>query len=130
MDEALKDWARIVVMFVEAAAVLLIAVGAIEALWKAAASGVDATLGTKKLIWVHFARWLLLALEFQLAADILRTAVQPSWNDIGQLGAIAGIRTFLGFFLERDMESAIRYEDARIGGAEAKAEETRAPDPA
>jgi uncharacterized membrane protein len=49
--------------------------------------------------------WLLLGLEFALAADIVRTAISPTWVDIGQLGAIAVIRTFLNFFLERDLDS-------------------------
>jgi uncharacterized membrane protein len=46
----------------------------------------------------------LLGLEFELAADIVRTAIAPSWTEIGQLGAIAVIRTFLNYFLERDVE--------------------------
>ncbi len=50
------------------------------------------------------ARYLALALEFQLAADILSTAIAPSWNQIGKLGAIAVIRTALNFFLSREME--------------------------
>ena len=33
-----------------------------------------------------------------------RTAIAPNWTDIGQLGAIAVIRTFLNYFLERDVE--------------------------
>lgn len=111
MEEALKDWAGLVVMLLEAAAALLIAVGAIEALWRTAAGGIAAKLSTKKFVWVHFARWLMLGLEFQLAADVLTTAVEPSWDDIGKLAAIAGIRTFLGFFLERDMETAVQHED-------------------
>jgi uncharacterized membrane protein len=48
--------------------------------------------------------WLLLALEFALAADIIRSAISPSWGDIGQLAAIAAIRTFLNYFLEKDLE--------------------------
>jgi len=40
-----------------------------------------------------------------MAADIIRTAISPTWTDIGQLGAIAAIRTFLNYFLERDLES-------------------------
>lgn len=51
-----------------------------------------------------FGVWLLLGLEFELAADIVRTAISPSWTDIGQLGAIAVIRTFLNYFLEKDVE--------------------------
>ena len=49
------------------------------------------------------ARYLALALEFQLAADILTTAIAPSWDQIGKLGAIAVIRTALNFFLSREM---------------------------
>jgi uncharacterized membrane protein len=49
------------------------------------------------------ARYLALALEFQLGADILSTAVAPTWTQIGKLGAIAIIRTALNFFLSREM---------------------------
>lgn len=44
-----------------------------------------------------------MALEFQLAADILATAVAPSWNQIGKLAAVAAIRTALNYFLSREM---------------------------
>jgi uncharacterized membrane protein len=46
----------------------------------------------------------LLGLEFELAADIVRTVVTPTWSDIGQLAAIGLIRTFLNYFLEKDLE--------------------------
>ena len=52
---------------------------------------------------VRFGIWLLLGLQFALAADIVRSAIAPTWNDIGQLAAIAAIRTFLNYFLERDL---------------------------
>jgi len=52
------------------------------------------------------ARYLTLALEFQLGADILSTAISPSWDQIGKLGAIAVIRTALNFFLQREMHEA------------------------
>ena len=50
------------------------------------------------------ARYLALALEFELGADILGTAVSPSWDQIGKLGAIAVIRTGLNFFLSMEMK--------------------------
>lgn len=50
------------------------------------------------------ARYLALALEFQLGADILSTAIAPSWQEIGKLGAIAVIRTALNFFLSKEMQ--------------------------
>ena len=50
------------------------------------------------------ARYLALALEFELGADILSTAIAPSWDQIGKLGAIAVIRTGLNYFLMREMK--------------------------
>ena len=56
-------------------------------------------------IRLTLARYLALALEFQLGADILSTAIAPSWEQIGKLGAIAVIRTALNFFLSKEMEA-------------------------
>jgi len=50
------------------------------------------------------ARYLALALEFQLGADILSTAIAPTWDQIGKLGAIAIIRTALNYFLSLEMK--------------------------
>ena len=47
---------------------------------------------------------LALALEFLLAADIVATAVTPGWKSIGLLAAIAGIRTFLNYFLHQEVK--------------------------
>jgi uncharacterized membrane protein len=71
------------------------------------------------------ARYLALALEFQLGADILSTAVAPSWTAIGKLGSIAVIRTALNYFLGRE----IREETARAERREPTAGEgaARAP---
>ncbi len=65
---------------------------------------------------IAFARYLALALEFQLAADILSTAIAPSWDQIGKLGAVAVIRTALNFFLMREMrdEGRTAPNEARI----------------
>jgi uncharacterized membrane protein len=59
----------------------------------------------RKEIFARFASWIILALEFALAADIVRTAIAPTWNDIGMLAAIAAIRTALNYFLERDLDA-------------------------
>ena len=65
------------------------------------------------------ARYLALALEFQLGADILSTAIAPGWDQIGKLGAIAVIRTALNFFLAREMrEESERERQARASAAE------------
>jgi uncharacterized membrane protein len=57
---------------------------------------------------------LALGLEFQLAGDILRTAIAPTFEEIGQLAAIATIRTALNFFLSRELKEE-RAELARDG---------------
>ena len=54
-------------------------------------------------IWLKFATWILLGLEFALAADLLRTAVAPTWEDIAKLAVIAAIRTMLNYFLAKDI---------------------------
>jgi len=55
-------------------------------------------------------RFLAMALEFQLAADLLGTTVAPSWDQLGRLGAIALIRTFLNFFLAREIDEEEKAE--------------------
>ncbi|MBG5898543.1 DUF1622 domain-containing protein [Providencia stuartii] len=51
-----------------------------------------------------FGRWLAMALEFQLAADILATTVDPDLDSLIKLGIIAVIRTFLNYFLAKELE--------------------------
>jgi uncharacterized membrane protein len=57
------------------------------------------------------ARYLALALELQLGADILSTAVSPTWDQIGKLGAIAIIRTALNYFLLRELREELPAPD-------------------
>ncbi|MEW2706257.1 DUF1622 domain-containing protein [Streptomyces koyangensis] len=76
-------------------------------------------------IRLSLGRFLALGLEFQLAGDVLRTAIAPGFDQIGQLAAIAAIRTGLNFFLGREIE-AERQEVERLsahdrGGATAPA---------
>ncbi len=65
-------------------------------------------LGMMAYVYMKFllelARSLALSLEFLLAADIAATAVSPDWNAVGKLAVIAFIRTFLNYFLEKDVE--------------------------
>jgi uncharacterized membrane protein len=93
----------------ESLSVLFIALGALEAAYRTLMPWFArrATPGIRRQAWLGFARWLLLGLEFMLAADIVRTAIAPSFEQLGQLAAIAVIRTFLNYFLERDLEKAL-----------------------
>jgi len=109
MEELFKTAVERIALGVEAGAALFIGFGAIEALYHIAlrvtrGGPSDRPAAGMKRIWVRFAVWLLLALEFELAADVLRSAIAPTWDDVGQLAAIAAIRTVLNYFLEKDIE--------------------------
>lgn len=112
MEEEFRTAASYVALVLESLSVIFIAVGAVDAVLRLlpAFRFHRMTHGVRRDAWLSLARWLLLGLEFMLAADIVRTAISPSWNDIGQLGAIAVIRTFLNYFLERDLDAAARAE--------------------
>jgi uncharacterized membrane protein len=117
VEELFKRFAEATAIGVEAAAALFIAIGAIEAVYlvlrRYTPHGNHSVIRRKE-IWVRFAVWLVLALEFELAADVLRTAISPSWDDVGMLAAIAAIRTVLNYFLEKDIEKyAERAEPSR-----------------
>ena len=107
MEAFVEEAATWIALAVEASAVMIIAFGAVEALTAIVVNVSRAPRGTaihRKVIWVRFGVWLLLGLEFELAADIIRSTISPSWTDVGQLGAIAVIRTVLNYFLEKDLE--------------------------
>ena len=67
---------------------------------------------------------LALSLEFLLAADIAATAVSPTWTAVGKLAAISGIRTFLNFFLEREVKELEKEKLQRF-----KTKEFKKPQP-
>ena len=99
-----------------ATAILCIAIGAGEAIFLAGRyvfTSPQDVEGARRQVWRRFARWIVLALEFALAADIARTAISPTWDDIGQLAAIAVIRTALNYFLERDLEEFSKPRERR-----------------
>ena len=109
---------------VEFAAALIIGVAAIEATVKSLLLFVRpaARPELKNEVRLTFARWLAVALEFELAADILNTAVTPTWNDIEKLAAIATLRTALNYFLEKEIAEESKpsqkaAEEAVVGPA-------------
>ena len=99
--------AGVIELAVDALAVLMVGVAAIDAAFRSLQNAFRPSRALKqRAIWLNFAGWILLALEFSLGADVIGTAIAPTWDTIGKLGAIAVIRTFLSFFLARDFEDA------------------------
>ena len=89
-------------------ALIVVAIGTVEAFFTGLWVAFPAPTAHRRFreVLVRYGRWLVAGLTFQLAADIIGTSIAPSWQEVGQLGAIAVIRTFLNFFLERDLARA------------------------
>ena len=113
MGETLRAVAQYVAYVAEAVAAIVIVVGVAQALWHYFTRALPKRCEHKEMIRarIKLGHALSLGLEFLIGADILKTAVAPSWNDIGQLAAIIGIRTVLNFFLTRELEQ----EEREIG---------------
>lgn len=93
-----------IVPLVELMALIVITIGTVEAFVRGIPGALkrDNAHPAIRAFWMRYSRWLVAGLTFQLAADIIETSIAPSWDEIGKLAAIAVIRTFLNFFLERD----------------------------
>lgn len=122
MEERLRETVAVLVVIVEACGVLVIIVGSLWAfarfVWVGARRRDTAAFVPVRLT---LGRFLALGLEFQLASDILSTAVAPTFEEIAMLAAIATIRTALNYFLGREIEAERRQL--------AEQERTGAPDP-
>jgi len=111
VEVLLREFASHIALAAELICVLIVAAGSVITLLRLGISIAQAKVTdqpTRRAIFVGFAGWIILALEFALGADIVRSAIAPTWDDIGQLAAIAAIRTGLNYFLERDVETFSR----------------------
>jgi len=117
-DERLMSVVDVLVRLVEAAGALVIFLGALIGFVRFVVVAVRSRGQAEAFVPVRLdlARFLALGLEFQLASDILRTAIAPTFEQIGQLAAVAAIRTALNYFLGREIkEERDEVESARAG---------------
>lgn len=121
MEEVLADVVNVLVTVVEACGAAVIIIGAVWAFVRFLWVGLQRR-GTAAFVPVRLTlgRFLALGLEFQLASDILTTAVAPTFEEIAKLAAVATIRTALNYFLSREIAEERRQV----------AEDRSAPDPA
>jgi uncharacterized membrane protein len=118
-----KEWLAIAsehaIVVIDALALIVILGGTVEAAIASLRSILPGVSNhERREVWLRYARWLVAGLTFQLAADIIETTITTSWDAIGRIAVIALIRTFLNFFLERDVEE-VRLRQ-REGGAPAQ----------
>ena len=112
------------ILLIEFLALLIVVFATLEAFASATRAALLSRKRSYHVVWLRYGHWLVAALTFQLAADILESALAPSWEDIGRLAAVAVIRTFLNVFLERDLSAAEvderddKVESGKIGPKE------------
>lgn len=114
MEDILHSGASYLALILEALALLAIAIGTVEAVVDVVRLQFRSIVGEaqRSRVWLRFARWLVAGLTFQLGADIVHTTIAPAWDEIGRVAAIAAIRTFLTFFLDRDIAAEYERTDA------------------
>jgi uncharacterized membrane protein len=110
-DETLRAAVNVLRMLLEGAGAFWIAIGFIYAFIDLILSHIRRQTTSFTQVRITFSRYLSLALEFQLASDILSTAVAPTWEEIGKLAATAVIRTALNYFLSRDLREYVEKQE-------------------
>jgi uncharacterized membrane protein len=112
---AVKQWLVVAtenaIVIIDIMAFVVVVIGTVEAFF----GGLRAMLASpsgheRRDIWLRYARWLVAGLTFQLAADIIETSITTSWEAVGRIAAVALIRTFLNYFLDRDLEEVRRRQ--------------------
>jgi uncharacterized membrane protein len=104
-----REWLVIItenaIILIDILALIIVLVGTIEAFFGGMRAMLSSPTGHERRdIWLRYARWLVAGLTFQLAADIIETSITTEWEAVGRIAAIAVIRTFLNYFLDRDLE--------------------------
>ncbi|HEY9644683.1 MAG TPA: DUF1622 domain-containing protein [Coleofasciculaceae cyanobacterium] len=121
LENGLAVLAGFLKLILEGVSVLCIFLGLLQALQQT----LTATRQSRQLassnnfvnLRMKFGAWLLLALEFQLAADIVNTTVAPSFEALGKLGIVAIVRTFLNYFLNRELAETMRINPEKFQSA-------------
>jgi uncharacterized membrane protein len=113
-----KEWLSLVsepvIVVIDSLALLLIVAGTLEAFIKGLGVMLASASGHRSRdVWLRYARWLVAALTFQLAADLVESSITATWQAVARLAAIAVIRTFLDYFLERDLAEARELQRTR-----------------
>jgi uncharacterized membrane protein len=108
MECPVREWLLLItepaIAVIDLMALAIVVISSLEAFVRAVQLVVAPASGPeRRAIWLRYARWLVAALTFQLAADIIETSVTADWQSLGRIAAIAVIRTFLNYFLEKDL---------------------------
>ncbi len=102
-EETIQLWIGNLVPLVEACGALVVVLGVAQAIVRYFRSFLTQDPLHMAGLRLQLGQSMVMGLEFQVAADILKTALSPSWNDIALLTALIGVRTVLNYMLEREL---------------------------
>ncbi len=119
MEPFLEAASAYLSLALQTVAIVIVALGSIRALVGVARMAIVSrpSHAEQRAAWLDYARWLVVALTFQLAADIVNTSFSASWDEVGRLAVIAVVRTFLSYFLDREMEHTSKQQLADRAGS-------------
>lgn len=112
LESSIAGIAGLLKVALEALSILCILMGLLSTIRSAIVQSFRLQDNRFVMLRLLFGSWLALALEFQLGADIISTTIAPSFEALGKLGAITLIRTFLNFFLNKELEAEAKQQAA------------------
>ena len=105
MESIFSEVVGFLVMVVEACGVLVIVLGVARAIFMYLTLVFKPSLLVIRNLRLQLGHCMVMGLEFQVAADILKTALSPAWNDVLLLAALIGLRTLLNYLLEIELRN-------------------------
>ena len=118
----MKEWlvfaTENTIVLIDILALVIVLVGTVEAFFGGLRVMLSSPEGHERRdVWLRYGRWLVAALTFQLAADIIETSITTDWDAVGRIAVIAVIRTFLNYFLDRDIDEVRKRQREPPGAA-------------
>jgi uncharacterized membrane protein len=112
----LESFVSLLKFILESISAFCVAIGLVTSLVMAAGFARRSSRLLKNLpaVRLQFGSWLAVALEFQLGADIVATTINPTLQSLGELGLLAVIRTFLNYFLQKELETEEKIVKERL----------------
>ncbi len=110
--DSMQQFLQTVVLAISVLGTLVVCWGVIEAIVafvRLKLTGrAENAVAASEIVRQHLGAHLLLGLEIFIAADIITSVLSPSWQKVGILVAIVGVRTVLSYFLRMEVKQGIR----------------------
>ena len=104
----IENIAHIVTYTLEMIGIVVIAVGAFSSIIKQCINSVKKKESNIK---IDLGNWLALGLEFKMGAEIIKTVVARSMEELAILGVIIGLRAVLALLIHWEIKTEMKEEE-------------------